>query len=308
MSIAAASVRPRRAAQFFYRGLRASGATALSRNLHDAALILCYHNVVASTDAGGDPQLHMPVDRFAEQVRWLAQRYDVISLRELAERKARGGSLRKVAAITFDDGYAGVFEHGVPLLVSLHLPATVFVVADAPDQPDGFWWDHPAVVASLTPTRRKRWLTCLRGDGQAILSEVDPLGTTRSRSGHRPGDWSAIMAAAAQGIEIGAHSASHRALTMLSDAEIEHEVVTSRDVIHRATGVRPDFFAYPYGLWDSRSCAAVRGAGYLAGLSLDVGLNGAARDTSCLRRVNVPAGISPPAFEAWAAGLCFNRS
>jgi peptidoglycan/xylan/chitin deacetylase (PgdA/CDA1 family) len=308
MSITTPSKRPRRAAQFFYRGLRASGATALSRCLHDAALILCYHNVVASGDDGGDSELHMPVDRFERQVRWLAQRYEVISLRQLAERLAHGGPLRKVAAITFDDGYAGVFEHAVPLLASLGLPATVFVVADAPERSEGFWWDHPAVVASLTPTRRERWLTCLRGDGQAILSEVDPRRETRSRSAHRPGDWSAIKAAAAKGIEIGAHSASHRALTMLTDTEIEHEVITSRDVIHRASGVRPEFFAYPYGLWDSRSCAAVRRAGYVAGLGLDLGLNGAARDTSCLRRVNVPAGISPPAFEAWAAGLHFHRT
>lgn len=308
MSTAATASRPRRTAQFLYRGLRASGATFLSRCLHDAALILCYHNVVATNEVDGDPELHMPVERFERQVKWLAARYDVVSLRELAGRIARGGPLRRVAAITFDDGYAGVFEHAVPLLASLGLTATVFVVADAPDRSDGFWWDHPAVVASLTPTRRERWLTFLRGDGQAILSEVDPDRATPGGGAHRPGSWSAIKAAAEQGIEIGAHSATHRALPMLTDAEVEYEVVASRDAIHQAIGVRPEFFAYPYGLWDERSCAAVRRAGYLAGLGLDLGLNGAACDTSCLRRVNVPAGISTPAFEAWAAGLSFHRS
>jgi peptidoglycan/xylan/chitin deacetylase (PgdA/CDA1 family) len=308
MSTATQSARPRRAAQLFYRGLQASGATALSRYVHDAALILCYHNVVGSDEPRGDPGLHMPFERFERQVRWLSAHYQMVSLRELALRFASGGRLKKVAALTFDDGYAGVYQHAVPLLKALGIPATVFVVADAPEQLDGFWWDHPGVVASLTPTRRERWLTCLRGDGRAILSEVDPLCAIAIRSAHRPADWSAIKAAAAEGIDVGAHSATHRALPMLSDAEIDHEVNTSRDVIYRASGLWPEFFAYPYGLWDSRSCAAVRRAGYLGGLSLDLGLNSAACDTSCLRRVNVPAGISTSAFEAWAAGLWFRRS
>ena len=99
MSATAQSVRPRRTAQLLYRGLQASGATALSRCLQDAALILCYHNVVASQDSGGDPELHMPVERFERQVRWLSDRYEIVSLRELAQRFACGGRLRKVAAI-----------------------------------------------------------------------------------------------------------------------------------------------------------------------------------------------------------------
>jgi peptidoglycan/xylan/chitin deacetylase (PgdA/CDA1 family) len=304
---ATSSVRPR-LAQVLYRGLRASGATAISRCLQDAALILCYHNVVASDHTGGDPDLHMPVERFEWQMRWLAERYEIVSLRQLAQRMATRGRLKKVAAITFDDGYASVYDHAVPVLRALGLPATVFVVADAPGTREGFWWDHRGVVASLTPALRAQWLSRLRGDSDAILSEVDPRRSMQFAPVHRPADWSTIAAATTFGIDVGAHSASHRALTMLSDAEIEQEVTASREIIHRASHVCPEFFAYPYGLWDSRSCAAVRRAGYLGGLSLDPGLNDGACDTSCLRRVNVPARISSPAFEAWAAGFSFRRS
>jgi peptidoglycan/xylan/chitin deacetylase (PgdA/CDA1 family) len=302
-----ASVRPR-LAQVFYRGLRASGATAISRCLQDAALILCYHNVVAGDQTGGDPELHMPVERFEWQMRWLAERYEVVSLRELAQRLATGGRLKKVAAITFDDGYASVYDHAVPVLRALGLPATIFVVAEAPGTREGFWWDHRGVVASLTPALREQWLSRLQGDSDAILSEVDPRRSIPFEPALRPADWSTIANATAFGIDVGAHSASHRALTMLSDAEIDREVTASREIIHRASHVCPDFFAYPYGLWDSRSCAAVRRAGYLGGLSLDPGLNDGACDPSCLRRVNVPARISSPAFEAWAAGFSFRRS
>jgi peptidoglycan/xylan/chitin deacetylase (PgdA/CDA1 family) len=301
------SVRPR-LAQALYRGLRASGATAISRCLQDAALILCYHNVVATDQTGGDPELHMPVARFEWQMRWLAERYEVVPLAELAGRVVTRGRLKRVAAITFDDGYAGVYSHAVPVLRTLGLPATVFVVANAPERREGFWWDHSSVVASVTPARREHWLTRLRGDGDAILSEVDPRRCVPFDPAHRPADWETIAAAVPFGIDVGAHSASHRALTMLTDAEIDREVTASREIIQRASHACPEFFAYPYGLWDSRTAAAVRRAGYRGGLSLDPGLNDAACDTSCLRRVNVPARISSPAFEAWAAGLSFRRS
>src|SRR5207249_6236952 len=41
----------------------------------------------------------------------------------------------------------------------------------------------------------------------------------------------------------------------------------SRRVIERETGVTPDIFAYPYGLWDEGVRAAVRAAGYRAAVT-----------------------------------------
>jgi len=295
-------------AALWYGGLRACGATALSRRARDAGLILCYHNVVADEEnTAGDPAVHLPVTRFEAQIRWLADHYDVISLRELVDRVARGRSLRRTAALTFDDGYAGVFEHAVPLLDALHLPATVFIVADAPGRSTGFWWDQPEVVRSLTPARRERWLTHLRGDETAILSELDAPVAVDVPESHRPADWATIRRVVGDTIDLGAHSATHRALPALTDSELEHEVDSGRLIVYEETGIWPEFFAYPYGLWDPRTRAAVRAAGYRAALSLEAGLNTATRDVSCLRRVNVPAAISQSAFEGWAAGFQFRR-
>ena len=38
-------------------------------------------------------------------------------------------------------------------------------------------------------------------------------------------------------------------------------------------------------------------------MTLEDGVNGEDADPWSLRRVNVPASITPPAFEAWIAGL-----
>jgi peptidoglycan/xylan/chitin deacetylase (PgdA/CDA1 family) len=145
-------------------------------------------------------------------------------------------------------------------------------------------------------------LTELRGDADAILAGRGALDRSLP-PWYRPADWNTIRARTGRGIEIGAHSATHRSLPTLADSELDHEIVESRAIIKDATGVSPDFFAYPYGHWNSHVRDRVRSAGYLAGLTLDTGLNPNPADRWCLRRVNIPSRISDAGFEAWAAGL-----
>lgn len=284
----------------YYHGLRLLGVAALAR-ARPAGVILCYHNVVPpQAPPGGDPGAHLPLDRFSAQVSWLARRYRVVPLAEIADRLAAGRSLHGLAAITFDDGYAGALCYAWPVLRDLGLPVTTFVVANHPED-SGFWWDHSA-VAQVEVSDRDRWLTTHRGDGVAILANL-PAPDSVLPASHRTARWDLLTAAAAEGLTVGVHSFTHRTLTLLSDAELEREIVTSRDVIRQRTGTAPDFFAYPYGRWDRRVRDQVKGAGYRGAVTLDYGLVTRAADAWALPRVNVPASISPAAFESWTAGL-----
>ncbi len=299
-----------------YAALRRTGAPALSRRIAGGGVILCYHNVVAApqcadaTRAGaGDPAVHLPLARFEEQALWLRTHFDVIGLEELLDRLAAGRSVARLAALTFDDAYGGVFAHAVPVLERLGLPATVFVVAAAPDRCVPFWWDRAGAVRAA-PAERDRWLDELTGDGRRIdaeahLGPADDLGAER-----RAAPWPAIAAASRPGgaLAIGAHSATHRNLTALDDADLELEAVGSRDVIAERTGAVPTCFAYPYGLWNGRVREAARRAGYRGAVTLDYGLVRAGADPLALRRVNVPASISLAAFEAWVSGLRARRA
>jgi len=273
-------------------------------------VVLCYHNVVTATN--GSPAdtlgLHMPLPTFERQMRWLARNYEVVQLAEFVDRSSRRESLRGVAAVTFDDAYRGVFDHAWPLLQGLNLPATVFIVAEASGRDEGFWWDDPEVLRAYSPAQRRRWLTDFRGEGQPI---VEALATAR-RPRHtsrwcRPAAWNAIKQAASSGLQLGVHSATHRSLPALEDYDLLREVVESRDVISRHTGVIPEFFAYPYGLWNDRVRQAVRAAGYRAAFTLADGGDGATADRWAIPRVNVPAGIEDAAFQAWTAGLTLRR-
>lgn len=292
-------------ASLWYSGIRATGVPALVRRFRNAGVVLCYHNVAVrgSTPGTGDPGLHMDLERFSHQLRWLIAHYRPVPLREFVSRLNARQPLRGMIALTFDDAYAGVFRHAWPVLQAFGVPATVFVIANAPDECAPFWWDHPAVRRDTAPVQRPQWLTDLHGDGPSILRHLGAEPWPSPPPAYWPAPWSVLATAARSGIDLGVHSATHRALPSLSDAELANELLASREVVARHTGALPEFFAHPYGVWDHRVRNAVKAAGYRAAFTLDYGLVTADRDPWALPRVNVPATIGPAAFQTWIAGL-----
>jgi peptidoglycan/xylan/chitin deacetylase (PgdA/CDA1 family) len=93
----------------------------------------------------------------------------------------------------------------------------------------------------------------------------------------------------------------------LDELELRHEVVESREIIRSHTGVTPEFFAYPYGLWNERVRDAVRAAGYRAAFILESDRHATTTNPWALPRVSVPARIDDAAFHAWTAGLNLRR-
>jgi peptidoglycan/xylan/chitin deacetylase (PgdA/CDA1 family) len=284
----------------WYSALRSAGVPAAARRLRRGAVVLCYHNVVAAPPAVGDPATHLGMDRLEDQLGWLKARYEIVPLTELVDRLEHGRPLRRVAALTFDDAYTGFFAHAWPLLKQLGLPATVFVVAGKAGSDEPFWWDRPA--EPLLEETRRRYLEAFAGDEERIVATLTRPGR-ETPAECRPADWSDIAAAAREGLAVGAHSTTHCNLTKLADEDLNREIVCCRTLIEQQTGVTPQFFAYPYGLWNARVRASVRRCGYRAALSLSYGLANGGSDRWALPRVNVPASIGMAAFEAWAAGL-----
>ena len=76
--------------------------------------ILMYHRVAR---VAHDPwQLAVWPERFAEQIEALVQLRRVVPLRWLAAELAQGRVPKKVAAVTFDDGYADILTEARPIL------------------------------------------------------------------------------------------------------------------------------------------------------------------------------------------------
>jgi peptidoglycan/xylan/chitin deacetylase (PgdA/CDA1 family) len=86
--------------------------------------VLVYHSI-------SSPPEPLPADadispeRFEQQLRWLSRHRQVVTLDETLRTAAN----RRLAAITFDDGYRDNLTVALPLLERFQLPLTLFVAA-----------------------------------------------------------------------------------------------------------------------------------------------------------------------------------
>jgi len=170
--------------------------------------ILTYHSLDSSGSVVSvSPQV------FADQMSCLADAgYQGLSLSDALTQHSRTATWPEHSAVlTFDDGYANVHEHALPVLVRYGFGATVFVVAG-----------HVGRVND--------WAQPPRGLGrQPMLS------------------WSQIEKLSDNGIEIGAHTLSHADLSALEPEELEQEIVGSAQEINSRLSEPVQTFAYPYG-------------------------------------------------------------
>jgi peptidoglycan/xylan/chitin deacetylase (PgdA/CDA1 family) len=91
------------------------------------ALVLTYHRI---TDTPQD-NISTSRDQFARQISYLIEGYEVTSLDILIKKTRYTCNLQKdIISITFDDGYADVYDNAFPTLRSQNLPATIFLISD----------------------------------------------------------------------------------------------------------------------------------------------------------------------------------
>lgn len=153
-------------------------------------------------------------------------------LAPLAEAIGLAHDGERVAAVTFDDGYADFLEHAVPILNDVKARATLYAVTG--------YVGHTAV-----------WLPFRAERGRALLR------------------WDDLRALSARGHEIAPHGHRHRALDTLPPQEAQSEITQSVSVIAEQTGRAASSFAYPFGYHSRNVRMEVAAAGI--GLACEVG-------------------------------------
>ncbi len=188
-------------------------------------LVLSYHAV----SPGWPSHLAVHPDAFREQVRLLARRGYAGSTVSRAVHDPPAGP---TVAFTFDDAYASVREHALPILADAGYPGTIFVPTDFPGRPGPMvWpgidqWEHGPHAAELT---------CLT--------------------------WDELRELSAAGWEIGPHGKSHPHMPELDDEMLREELEGARRRCEEELGAPCRSLAYPYGEHDDRVVEAVRRAG-----------------------------------------------
>lgn len=184
--------------------------------------ILMYHSV-----SEGEPTDPYGVSGSAlrDQISWLIDcGYRFVSLSTMVHALRNGNrkNLQSAVALTFDDGYQDFLTHAFPVLAHYRLPATLFIVTGMMG-------------------RTAAWSTYIK---QApLLSEAE------------------VRYVKSQGVSLGGHTLTHPHLNVLSNDELERQLVASRAALNDL-GERFHAFAYPFGEYRDREVAAVKSAGY----------------------------------------------
>lgn len=184
--------------------------------------------------------------------------------------------------ITVDDGYANFYDTAYPVLKKYGIPATLFVPTNYIDNADWFWWDKLKHIMSnavvegshltfngskinidlsnqkktieswnrassfchrLSEEHKTEFIEALASRLQVQLPE-----TPVSPYDHM--NWEQVLEVAANNVEIGSHTNSHRVLTRLTTEELDKELSNSKKLLEKRLSVTIDSFSYPYGGFD----------------------------------------------------------
>ncbi len=247
--------------------------------------VMAYHGVATSPLGRA---MHITPERFRQHMEFLQQRYRIVPLIDIVERWRRGASTNGYVAITFDDAYAGVQKHAMPVLRDLSIHATIFVASDHAQVGATYWWDE-AERERVQPGE-SAWTTRLATVGLPPLSasNLRSMETLRTRvlaryfgrwpAGIRPSDddeWRSLRfdelrALASDGlIDFGVHTLSHPSLPSLSYEAQRAEIHENFLLLStRLPNVRP-IVAYPYGLYDRITIRAATDAGMICGVTME---------------------------------------
>jgi hypothetical protein len=98
------------------------------------------------------------------------------------------------------------------------------------------------------------------------------------------------------GVKIGAHGASHVALSQCDDKKLNNELLSSRLYLEDLLGFAVDAIAYPYGAVNCRVRDAALVAGYRIGACSMAGINRRGRDPMLLSRTEIVSLDSEKVF------------
>lgn len=225
-------------------------------------VVLIYHSV-----AGGP--LSTAAESFREQMAWLAENADVVSLEALlASREPSQKQGKPQVALTFDDGYRTVHDVALPILRQHGFAATVYLnsghIGDDQHQP------------------------------------------SNAGIGHYPAEffmnWNEVVHLQASGWTIGSHGVEHLDLTRQDENVVMEQLTASRKNISAVLGEECRHFSYTWGRYNSAVRAMVGRAGYktaVAGRHAPIGRHS---DLLALPRLDVRREYSIGDFSAVVRG------
>lgn len=214
-------------------------------------LILMYHMICVPENLK-EARYACPPQRFRQHLTTLLKLgYQALSLKQIEAALQTGTPLpERAVVITLDDGYEDNYTFAFPILQELNLPAIIFLVTD-------------------------------------LIGKTNAWMSMSSFPAHPMLTWQQIKEMHRHGIEFGGHTLTHPRLTQLDEETAAREISECKQAIEDRLGAECRYFAYPYGLFDTRIRDLVEASGYRLACSTRSGFNHPGRDPYILHRIGV---------------------
>jgi peptidoglycan/xylan/chitin deacetylase (PgdA/CDA1 family) len=317
-----------------------SGLAVLTRHLTRGRIpILTYHSVSESDECSPScldlTRMRVAPGEFRKQMQYVARHYNTVRLADVVRARQGDTALpENPCVITFDDGYADVYENVAPVLEELGLTATFFVIGRTTATGEMPWLHavHEMVDTVPIPECAAAFHKAAADSFSAETVTKDELcrqvlqffdthdRSTRARfldvvraelSGRVPQrrrflDAAQVRELHERGFEIGGHSMDHDCLARLTTDELRADIRQCREVLADTLSHSPQTFCYPFGWqhsFDSRVIDILKREDFRCATTTIPGLNDASTDPFMLHRIMVYTDTSLPLFVFRLLGL-----
>ncbi len=174
--------------------------------------------------------------------------------------------------ITFDDGYKDNLDNALPILEKYSVPATIYIVTNFINSKEMWWYELWEIIEkqekiSFTfddkiyfweiKNYSKKYACFISIDEMMMRcnpSEIDYI-KSKIRNGRNPVlydnlylSWNNIKYLSDHDlITIGSHSVNHYPMAQLTNNQINHELVSSKNIIEGIIKKPVNNFAFPFG-------------------------------------------------------------
>lgn len=278
--------------RYFCGGLYYSGMIPILKSiLKSCGIVLYFHEIFDNDDQISwcqEKSLLMHKELFQNLLEYLSRHYKLVSLDDTINSNSAN-----TVAITFDDGFRGIYANAYPILRSIKATATIFLVTNLIGSNKLPWWDRLIsqlkYFMSFSEKEKKDMVRKLSRNWQILLLKDQNLdmilAAFKVSSYEDREELIAFLNHAApnieshndriflsideikemhsNGISFGSHTKQHPILTWLDSRNLLDELSDSKSEVQRITGAKECWFSYPDGMFSNREVKAVKEAGYI---------------------------------------------
>lgn len=172
---------------------------------------------------------------------------------------------RKLVNISFDDGFADVYENAFPVFKRYNIPFTIYLTTGFPDYKADLWWLQMEHLG-FTPAEFESINKEIYASDKPMAGVMHQLTSTSMDSDlvrRYTLSWEQLIEMVDSGLcTIGSHTCSHPGLTRISSNEVLRELIESKHIIETRLHIKVRHFSYPHSMQNETILRLVKQAGY----------------------------------------------